>query len=240
MSILEIAVFNYQSALLAERAGADRLELCENPADGGTTPSTGTLRQVKDTLWLPVFPIIRPRGGDFFYTEEEFQIMKWDVMMCKGMEFEGVVFGMLLRNGKIDKENCKRFVDFAYPLKVTFHRAFDRARDPFEALEDLIECGCSRILTSGQVPNALDGASLIKQLIEKADGRIIVMPGSGLRSSNIAEVAKITRAVEFHSSARITTPSLMEYVNQNMGESNQTVSVDVDEIRRTKEIIAKL
>lgn len=238
--ILEIAVFNYQSAVLAERAGADRLELCENAGEGGTTPSYGTLKQIKEKLTIPVFPIIRPRGGDFLYDDEELTIMKQDIQLCKQLGFEGVVFGMLLPDGKVDKENCKRLVDLAYPLDVTFHRAFDRIIDALEALENIIECGCTRILTSGQVPSVADGAGLIKEFINAADLRIIIMPGSGLRSSNVLSIAEITGAVEFHSSARTTVPSLMQYTNNKMGESNQTVSVDVEEIKRTKEILRNM
>ncbi|HEX8355863.1 MAG TPA: copper homeostasis protein CutC [Segetibacter sp.] len=238
--LLEIAVFNYSSAVLAEQAGADRLELCENAGEGGTTPSHGTLKQVKDKIQIPVFPIIRPRGGDFLYTADELLIMKQDIELCKQLDFEGVVFGMLLPDGKVDKENCKRLVDLAYPLDVTFHRAFDRTMDAFEALQDIIECGCTRILTSGQVPNVPDGVDLIKKLMETADGRIVIMPGSGLRSSNVLSIADSTGAVEFHSSARTNLPSLMEHSNAKMGESNHTVSVNVEEIRRTKEIIMNM
>jgi copper homeostasis protein len=234
---VEIAVFNYASAVLAQGAGADRLELCENAGEGGTTPSYGTLKLVKEKISVPVFPIIRPRGGDFLYTDDELEIMKHDIKLCKELDFEGVVFGMLLTNGKVDKENCRRLVDLAYPLEVTFHRAFDRTVDAFEALEDIIECGFTRILTSGQVPNVTNGLLLIKQLIQQANDRIIIMPGSGLRSSNVLEIAKATGANEFHSSARIATPTLMQYSNAAMGEKNQSVSVDVEEIKRTKEFI---
>jgi copper homeostasis protein len=235
--LLEIAVFNYSSAVLAEQSGADRLELCENSGEGGTTPSYGTLKKVKESLRIPVFPIIRPRGGDFLYSKDELLIMQQDIILCKQLGFEGVVFGMLLTNGKVDIETCKRFVDLAYPLEVTFHRAFDRTVDAFEALENLIECGCSRILTSGQVPNVTDGLELITNLIKAADDRIIIMPGSGLRSSNVISIAEATSAVEFHSSARTLIASKMDYNNPNMKEGSQAVSVDVEEIKATKELL---
>ena len=183
--MLEIAVFNIQSALLAAAAGAHRLELCENPYDGGTTPSYGTLKTVREKISIPVFPIIRPRGGDFLYSDAEYEVICKDVQLCKELGFDGVVIGLLHADGSIDKERTKKLVDLAYPLEVTFHRAFDRAAHPLQALEDIIACGCNRILTSGQVPNAWDGRELIKQLVEKADDRIIIMPGSGVRSSNI-------------------------------------------------------
>jgi copper homeostasis protein len=144
---------------------------------------------------------------------------------------------MLLTDGTIDKDNCKRLVDLAYPMEVTFHRAFDRTVDPFKAMEDLIECGCSRILTSGQVPNVADGLDLIGKLIKAADDRIIIMPGSGLRSSNVLSIAEATGANEFHSSARNFIPSQMDFNNPNMKENSQSVSVDVDEIKSTKDIL---
>ncbi|MFT4155879.1 copper homeostasis protein CutC [Parafilimonas sp.] len=231
---LEIAVFNIQSALLAENAGADRIELCENPYDGGTTPSYGTLKRVREKISIPVFPIIRSRGGDFFYTDDEFEVMRKDVLLCKDLGFEGLVIGMLHKDAGIDKERTKRLVELAYPLDVTFHRAFDRVKDPLQSLEEVIDCGCQRILTSGQVPNAFNGKALIKKLIEQADGRIIIMPGSGVRSANIKQLADYTGAVELHSSARKNMPSEMEFVNAGMQETLYNISVDEDEVRRMK------
>lgn len=238
--ILEIAVFNIESALLAAAAGADRLELCENPAEGGTTPSYGTLKIVRDKISIPVFPIIRPGGGDFFYTDEEFEVMKKDVLLCKELQFEGVVIGSLTADGNIQKEHTKYLVESAYPMEVSFHRAFDRAANPLQALEDIIECGCTRILTSGQVPDAFNGKNLIKTLIEKAGDRIIIMPGSGVRSSNIIELAKFTGAIELHSSARKELPSTMHYQQKTMQEELKTVTVDVEEIRKMKTALNNL
>lgn len=238
--LLEIAVFNYSSALLAQRAGADRLELCENAGEGGTTPSYGTLKLMKQRINIPVFPIIRPRGGDFFYSADELDIIEHDIKLCKQLGFEGVVFGMLHKSGKVDKDNCKRLVELAYPMEVTFHRAFDRTTDPFEALEDIVECGFSRILTSGQVPNVNDGLDLLTQLVTAADQRIIVMPGSGLRSSNVLSIAQKTGATEFHSSARTLIASGMEFNNRGMNENPATVSVDENEIVQTKKILSQL
>lgn len=237
---LEIAVFNYSSALLAEQAGADRLELCENAGEGGTTPSYGTLKQVKEKIRIPVFPIIRPRGGDFLYTEDEFAIMKSDVALCKKIGFEGVVFGMLLKDGQVNKKECKKLVELAYPMDVTFHRAFDRAADPFQALEDIIDCGFTRILTSGQVPNVNNGLPLVNKLVEAAANRITIMPGSGLRSSNILQIAEATGASEFHSSARTMAPSAMDFNSVTMNENAQSVSVDVEEIQKNKAVLLSL
>lgn len=236
-SMLEIAVFTIESAVLAAGAGADRLELCENPLEGGTTPSYGTLKVVREKISIPVFPIIRPRGGDFLYTDEEFEVMKKDILLCKELQFEGIVMGSLQADGTIHTEHTKRLAEIAYPMEVSFHRAFDRVRDPLEALEILIACGCSRILTSGQVPNAFDGKELIKTLIEKADDRIIIMPGSGVRSSNIVELTEFTGAKELHSSARKNQSSGMVYHQESMQESLESVTVDVDEIKKMRIVL---
>ena len=173
--ILEIAVFNISSALAAANAGADRIELCENPTEGGTTPSFGTLKAIREKIAIPVFPIVRPRGGDFLYSDEEFEVIKKDVLLIKDLGFEGIVFGLLKKDGTIDKQRTAKLVELAYPLEVTFHRAFDRAAEPSRSLEEIITCGCQRILTSGQVPNAVDGKELIKQLVQQADERIIAI-----------------------------------------------------------------
>lgn len=238
--VLEIAVFNFTSALIAAGSGADRVELCENGAEGGTTPSYGTLKMVKEKIGIPVFPIIRARGGDFLFNDEEFEVMVRDIKLCRELGFEGLVTGMLSAGGSIDTERTKRLVELAYPMEVTFHRAFDRAKEPLQALEDVITCGCQRILTSGQVPNAFDGKQLIKQLVEQADGRIIIMPGSGVRSGNIAELAQFTGAVELHSSARKQQPSAMEYMQYSMQEDLTTVIADAGEVVKMKEALSNL
>ena len=232
---LEIAVFNIESALIAAASGADRLELCENPDQGGTTPSYGTLKTTREKINIPIFPIIRPRGGDFLFSEYEFAVMKKDIELCKQLQFEGVVIGLLNTDGSVDAERTKTLAELAYPMEVTFHRAFDRTADPLKALETIIACGCHRILTSGQTPNAWDGKELIKQLIEPADNRIIIMPGSGVRSNNIKELAALTGAVELHSSARKNIPSAMNFSQISMKEQLENMMVDVEEIKEMKE-----
>ncbi len=229
---LEVIGFTIEGCLGAQNAGAHRIELCDSPADGGTSSSYGFLKTAREKLQIELFPIIRTRGGDFFYNDDEFAIMKTDVKICKDLGCNGVVIGMLTKNGKVDKRRCSLLVEYAYPLGVTFHRAFDRTADPFEALEDIIEIGCERILTSGGKPNALDGAELIKQLIKKADDRIIIMPGSGVRSNNIFQIAEITGAVEFHSSAKTAVKSKMEYINSSLNEDLESVGVEEEEIKR--------
>lgn len=235
--IIEIALYNLASALVAEKAGAGRVELCENAADGGTTPSYGTLKRVREKVQIPVFPIIRPRGGDFLYDDDEFETMKYDIKLCKELGYEGLVTGLLNADGTIDKERTKILVDLAYPLDVTFHRAFDRAAYPLQALEDIISTGCRRLLTSGQVAGAFDGKELIKQLVDQAGDRIIIMPGGGVRSSNIAALAQYTGAVELHSSAKASQPSAMQYQQPLLKEDLSTASVDPAEVKKMKEAL---
>jgi|SRR5450432_3787819 copper homeostasis protein len=235
---LEICCYNYRSCLIAAQAGANRIELCADAAEGGTTPAFGTIKLVKERLGIDVYPIIRPRGGDFFYDEEEFIMMKSEILLCKELGCEGVVIGMLKQDGSIDKEHCKRLAAMAYPMGVTFHRAFDRVSNPFEAMEDIITVGCERILTSGHKPVATEGAQLLDELIRQANDRIIIMPGSGIRAANIAEVAKKTGAVEFHSSAKIKINSDMLYTNESMQEQLQNTLADKNEIIGMRENLA--
>ncbi|NDA61135.1 MAG: copper homeostasis protein CutC [Chitinophagia bacterium] len=232
--LLEIAVFNFQSAVIAENAGADRIELCDNPAEGGTTPSYGYLIKTIETISIPVFPIIRPRGGDFLYSTEEWEIVLKDIAICKELGFSGIVTGSLQANGSVHLNQLQMAVDKAYPMQVTFHRAFDRVANPFEAMEQIINAGCSRILTSGGYPEVMEGIALLSTLVQQANNRIIIMPGSGVRSTNISKIQHITGAVEFHSSARIPVTSAMEFINPLMNENLQDISVDPNEIMLMK------
>jgi len=238
--LLEVIGFNIESCILAQAAGADRIELCDNPGEGGTTPSYGFIKTARAALQIELYPIIRPRGGDFLYTDAEFEVMKTDVQVCKELGCDGVVIGILNADGTVDKERCKQLVALAYPMGVTFHRAFDRVKDASQALEDVIEIGCERILTSGLVPNALDGAETIAALIKQADERIIVMPGSGVRSDNIIELAQKTGAIEFHTSARLNTKSKMGFTNETMKENLQSVTVDEEEIKNILRSLSQL
>lgn len=232
---LEIAVFSVEAALAAIEAGADRIEFCENPLEGGTTPSFGSLATLISLTSKPVFPIIRPRGGDFLYTKNEFNAMRSDVLMARKLDYPGIVIGLLNQDGSIDVERTKRLVDLANPMEVTFHRAFDRCKDPFKSLEDIISTGCKRILTSGQVPNAADAQPLLKKLVGQAGDRIIIMPGSGVRSNNIKEIIESTGAKEIHSSARKMLPTQMLYFKATMQEELLSTGVDADEIKKMLE-----
>ncbi|HEY4108498.1 copper homeostasis protein CutC [Puia sp.] len=235
---LEICSFNLASALIAQEAGAQRVELCAGADEGGTTPSPGVIRMARERLHIALYPIIRPRGGDFLYTEEEFRVMWKDVEYCKQVGCDGVVIGLLRADGGIDKQRCARLVELAYPLGVTFHRAFDWAANPFEAMEDIISIGCERILTSGQRPAAMEGVDLINELVREADDRIVVMPGAGIRSSNITALAERTDAREFHTSARVQRVSGMEFVNRAMEEEQSVVMADGEEIQLILERLA--
>ncbi|MBS1627026.1 MAG: copper homeostasis protein CutC [Bacteroidetes bacterium] len=199
--LLEIAVFNYHSAEIAIKAGADRLELCMNYLSGGITPSYGLMKVIKEKINIPVYVMIRPRSGNFVYSNTEFEIMKQDILIAKQLGFEGVVLGLLKKNNTVDVERTKQLVTLANPMQVTFHRAFDDTSNQIEALEDIINCGCKRILTSGKAATAIQGKAIIKQLVTQAKKRIIILAGGGIRSNNIAELKKSTKAKEFHSAA---------------------------------------
>lgn len=229
--LLEICCYNLQSAITAQLAGAHRVELCADPADGGTTPSFSLIKTARKKISISLYPIIRARGGDFLFSDEEFEIMLHDVITCKKIGCDGVVIGILRADGTVDKEKCRQLVEAAYPLGVTFHRAFDWSLNPFEALEDIIDIGCERILTSGQQPLAVQGIPLIADLVNQAADRIIIMPGSGVRASNIADIARDTGAVEFHSSARVKSKTEMQYLNAAMQEEQFTVVADKHEIQ---------
>ena len=228
--ILEVAVFSVEAALEAIKAGADRIEFCENPNEGGTTPSYGSLKTLIGLTDKPIFPIIRPRGGDFLYTAAEYECIKADLLLVKELGYPGAVIGILKADGSIDKEKTSELVSLAAPMQLTFHRAFDRCNDPLKGLEDIIDAGCKRILTSGQVPNVAEALPLIKTLVEKAAGRIIILPGSGVRANNCKKIIDETGATEIHSSARKAIESKMNYNNPSMNENMISMGIDEKEI----------
>jgi len=197
---LEIVCANIESVIAACNGGADRIELCDNLSEGGVTPSFVMIKLTKEKFSGPLHVMIRPRGGNFIYSDDEFEIMKHDIGVCKHLKVEGIVLGILNASGRVDVARTKELVELAKPLSVTFHRAFDATNDPFTALQDILDCGCRHILTSGQQPTAMEGSELISELIKRADSRIIIMPGGGVRSANIQDLVK-TGAHELHSSA---------------------------------------
>lgn len=220
--IIEIATSDFETTQAAVAGGADRIELCANLSEGGTTPSAGMIEQCSKAFETPIYPIIRPRGGDFLYTNEEFEIMLRDVLVCKQSGCAGIVTGMLAADGTIDERQLSTLVKVAWPMKVTFHRAFDRCKDAFQALEIIINAGCERILTSGQQPTAMQGIQLIKELVAAAGNRIIIMPGSGVREDNIKDLADDTGATEFHSSLRSKQKSRMDYHHPAFAASEES------------------
>ena len=232
--IIEIATSDFLTTKSAVEGGADRVELCANLAEGRTTPSYAHIKKCREAFDIALFPIIRPRGGDFLYNKDEFEIMKNDIKLCNELGCEGIVIGLLNMDGTIDMTRTSELIELAYPLDVTFHRAFDRCKDPFAALEELIEIGCQRILTSGQKPTVSEGVDLIAELNKKADDRIVIMPGSGVRKDNIKMLAEKTGCIEFHSSLRGKTKSPMQFIHPAFSNSEESYSnneISPDEVR---------
>ena len=239
---MEVCIDSVESALNAEVNGASRVELCSNLVEGGTTPTVGMLRTIKEKSKIPVYVMIRPRGGDFAYSEDEFQVMKEDVAVLKECGVDGFVFGILTPEGDVDEQRCQELAELAQPYPVTFHRAFDVVREPSKALETLISLGFSRVLTSGQDSTALEGLPLIKKLVEQAGGRIIVVPGGGITERNLERILKGSGAKEFHCSARSSRDSIMAYRNSRvaMGTSfgPPEFSIKVADPQRVQSLVA--
>ena len=208
---IEVCANSLQSAINAQKGGAQRVELCANLYEGGTTPSMGEISLARKLLQIELNVLIRPRGGDFLYSKNEIEIIKCDVLNCKNLCVDGVVFGFLKPNGNIDIELTKEITALARPMSVTFHRAFDMCINPEQALEELIEIGIDKVLTSGGQNKAIEGLEPINKLIKLANNRIIIMPGSGIRANNISEIIEKTGAKEFHLSERKILSSKMTF-----------------------------
>ena len=198
---IEITCFNLQSALIAQKAGADRVELCADMTFGGTTPLIETIQQAREHLTIDLYVMIRSRGGNFVYSDSEFEQMKSEIETIKKLGVNGFVFGILKEDNTINIQQNKALVELAKPLPCTFHRAFDQVSNYEKALEEVISCGFSTILTSGTFPNVMEGKEVMKQLIIQAKNRIEIMPGGGLRSTNISELDEMVNADWYHSSA---------------------------------------
>ncbi|MDA3838048.1 MAG: copper homeostasis protein CutC [Candidatus Delongbacteria bacterium] len=238
---LEICLDSVESAIESEKGGADRVELCDNLIEGGTTPSYGSIKVSREKISIGLQVIIRPRGGDFCYSDIEFEVMKQDIIQYRELGVDGVVIGILKTDGTIDIERTKELIELARPMNVTFHRAFDMTVDPFVALEDIIKIGADRILTSGQQKSAIDGSSLIAELIQKAGNRIIIMPGAGLRENNVTEFIRETNASEIHLAVHRKIDSRMTFRPDHIhmgGEMSEFESkiTDAEAIKRIKSL----
>jgi copper homeostasis protein len=218
---VEVCVGSVQSAIEAEKGGASRVELCDNLFEGGTTPSAATIETASRLVNIPVYVMIRPRGGDFLYSDIEFEIMKRDVFFAKSSGASGIATGLLLPDGSVDEQRTKELVSIAkeFEMGVTFHRAFDMCANPYKALESVIATGCERILTSGGENKAVDGKTLIKELVVAAAGRISIMAGSGVNFANVKELVEYTSVNEVHVSGKRRVAGGMLYRNSkiNMG-----------------------
>lgn len=223
---LEICANSVLSSIEAQKGGAYRVELCAAIPEGGTTPSYGDIALAKELLQIQLHVIIRPRCGDFLYSELEHKIMLKDIEMCHKLGIDGIVIGCLTPQGDVDMQRNRELINAAGNMNVTFHRAFDMCRDPFESLENIISLGCERILTSGQQPKAEQGTDLLKKLVEQAGERIIIMPGSGIHEDNIRMIAKATGAKEFHLSARERITSRMRYRNPDVAMGGTAIVID--------------
>jgi copper homeostasis protein len=217
---LEICVDTVGSAIDAQNAGADRIELCNNLSEGGTTPGIGTISSARNNLTIGLHVMIRPRGGDFLYTDLEYDIMRRDIESSGECGVDGIVLGILESAGTIDVERTARLIEFARPMSATFHRAFDMCNDPFKSLDDVIATGAERLLTSGLKSKADEGTELISQLVRQAGKKIIIMPGSGINESNIELIAINTGAAEFHLTGRKIIESEMTFRKQNISMGN--------------------
>jgi copper homeostasis protein len=213
---LEVCVDSVDSAIAAQEGGAARVELCDNLFEGGTTPSAGMIAVARKSLTIGLQVIIRPRGGDFLYSSTEFEVMKRDVLIAKQLGADGVVIGILERDGSVDVPRTRELIDLARPLQVTFHRAFDMTRDPHAALETLVNLGVERVLTSGQQATVPQGIELIAALVRQAGARIIVMPGGGITLENAAKIAAASSAKEIHLGDLLSVPSIMTFRNERV------------------------
>ncbi len=220
MAVIEIAVDSTESALAAEQGGAQRIELCSALREGGLTSSLGLIRTVRSACTIALFAIIRPRGGDFLYTPDEFRAMQEDIRIMGQEGVDGVVFGLLTPDGHVDMDRTRALVHLARPMEVTFHRALDMTSDPERALEDVITCGVQRVLTSGGASSAWAGRKRLRAMVQQAAARTTIVVGGGVRPAQISRLMASTGATEFHSSMRRMMPSPMRYQARklNLGE----------------------
>lgn len=242
--IIEICANSVESAIQAQLGGANRIELCDNLMEGGTTPSIGMIKCAVKNLDIPINVIIRPRGGDFCYSEIEFESMLNDIFILKETGINGVVVGVLKPDGSIDLERCKKLIDAARPLEITFHRAFDMVKNPFQSLEDIISMGIERLLTSGLQQTAQQGSTLISELNRLANGRLIIMPGSGINENSISELIQTTACREYHMSLRtpingpmIYRPTHITLSAANSSDEFSTMLTDTARVQKIRNLM---
>jgi len=231
---IEVCAFNLESCINAEKGGAGRIELCGNPTEGGTTPAPGVLIQARKLVSIKLYPIIRPRGGYYFYSDDEIESIRQDILFCKNIGCDGISIGAQKMDGSLDLDLCKRFVEWAYPMKVSLNKAFDLSPNLNQSLEDAIESGFERILTSGGKKAAIDALDILSALMAQADNRIIIMPGCGLRSYNVAAIAAATQAKEYHSAARVDIANPLTYQNPLVHDLGSVFIASAEEVRLIK------
>lgn len=236
--LLEVCVDSVESALAAERGGAHRVELCSNLLEGGVTPSAGQIATVRHRVSIGLYVMIRPRGGDFCYSADEFETMEQDVLTARQLGADGIVFGILKQDGQVDIDRTRHLVKIARPLRVTFHRAFDMSIDLSQALEDIIDAGVDRVLTSGGEQTVAEGTTTVRQLVRAAKGRLIVMAGSGIAEGNVRRIIAQTGISEIHASVKVPVPSPMQYRKERIsigsirGREYQRTLVLEDRVQR--------
>jgi copper homeostasis protein len=231
---IEVCAFNLESCINAEKGGAGRIELCGNPTEGGTTPAPGVLMQARKLVSIKLYPIIRPRGGYYYYSTDEIESIHQDILFCKNIGCDGISIGAQKIDGSLDLDLCKRFVDWAYPMKATLNKAFDLSPDLQQSLEDAVDAGFERILTSGGKRAAIDALDILSDLMQQAGDRIIIMPGCGLRSYNVASIATATKASEYHSAARIDIANPLTFQNPLVHDLGAVFNASAEEVRLIK------
>jgi copper homeostasis protein len=242
--LIEVCVDSVHSAVAAERGGAARIELCSGLIEGGVTPSAGLIEMTRAAVGIPLHVMIRPRGGDFCYDSDEFETMQRDIAVARQLGGNGVVFGILDVNANVDVARTQQLVELARPLEVTFHRAFDMTADLFQALEDVCAAGVHRLLTSGGEQTSLQGQATIAQLVRRARGRVIVMPGSGIKPENARSLVEQTGAREIHVGLRSSLPSPMVHRNPRVsmgtipGREYQRFQVLEESVRSLRNALA--
>ncbi|GHT69354.1 copper homeostasis protein CutC [Bacteroidia bacterium] len=234
--VVEVCTDSLAGANIAQQAGAYRIELCAALSEGGVTPSLALISMVRQSVGIRVYVLIRPRSGDFLYSDAEYEIMKADIRYCGQNKCDGVVIGILRADGSVDKNRCRELVHIAqeYGMGVTFHRAFDRSNDLPQAMEDVIETGCERILTSGGYETAIEGADVIRTLTEKAGNRIVIMAGAGITPDNARDLVRATGIKELHGTFRSRSASKMLYRNTNFARQDEEYEILLNDIEKIK------